>query len=70
MRDDEPLRSNSGPNSGGVTGSDSASFCQVGRAGEEAVAGLRLGAGEWRLLLALHGAQRLWVTSSGVRRQW
>ena len=45
MRDDEPLRFNSGPNSGGVTGSDSASFCQAGRAGEEEVADLRLGAG-------------------------
>ena len=51
MRDDEPLRSNSGPNSGGVTGSDSASFCQVGWAGEEAVAGLRLGAGGGGMVL-------------------
>ena len=36
---------NSGPNSGGVAGLDSASLCQAGRAGEEVVAGLRLGAG-------------------------
>ena len=34
-----------GPNSGSNSGSNcSASFCQTGRAGEEVVAGLRLGA--------------------------
>ena len=56
---------NSGPNSGSVSGSDSASFCQAGRAGEEVVAGLRLGAGANGLLLVLHGARGPWATGGG-----
>ena len=57
---------NSGPNPSSISGSDSASFFQAGRAGEEVpVAGLRLAAGEWRLLLVRHGARVPWVTGGG-----